>query len=58
MPSTVAPSRCNTRAICSPMPREAPVTMATLPVSGLAGSATGAASVVPVAPSRATWPET
>ena len=58
MPSTVAPSRCSTRAICSPMPREAPVTIATLPVSGLAGSATGAASFVPVAPRRATWPET
>ena len=54
MPSTVAPSRWSTRAICSPMPREAPVTMATLPVSGFAGSATGSAPVVPVAPTRAT----
>ena len=27
MPRTVAPSRCSTRAICSPMPRLAPVTM-------------------------------
>ena len=58
MPRTVAPSRCSTRAICSPMPREAPVTIATLPVSGLVASVTSTASVVPVAPRRATCPET
>ncbi len=34
-PTTVAPSRCSTRAICSPMPRLAPVTSAILPASGL-----------------------
>ena len=50
MPSTVAPSRCSTRAICSPMPREAPVTIATLPSSGRAWSATLAAFLVPVRP--------
>ena len=58
MPRIVAPSRWSTRAICSPMPREAPVTSATLPVSGLSMLGTGSASVVPVAPIRTTWPET
>ena len=33
-PTTVAPSRCRTRAISSPMPRLAPVTSATLPARG------------------------
>ena len=42
MPRTVAPSRCSTRAICSPMPRLAPVTSATLPVSGWAQSTVSA----------------
>ena len=33
-PTTWAPSRASTRAIAAPMPREAPVTSATLPCSG------------------------
>ncbi len=44
-PTTSAPSRCSTRAICSPMPRLAPVTSATLPSSGRCQSATSGASV-------------
>ena len=42
-PTTVAPSRCSTRAICSPMPRLAPVTSATRPASGMVQSATSPA---------------
>ena len=59
-PSTVAPSRWSTRAICSPMPRLAPVTSATLPASGLERSATGPidAPLSAWTPMRTTWPET
>ena len=57
-PTTVAPSRCRTRAICSPMPRLAPVTSATLPASGRVQSVTSGACLVPWAPIRTTWPET
>ena len=39
-PTTVAPSRCSTRAISSPMPRLAPVTSATFPASGRVQSST------------------
>jgi hypothetical protein len=59
MPSTVAPSRCSTRAICSPIPRLAPVTIATLPASGLVQSSTSSATAVaPCAPMRITCPDT
>ena len=44
-PTTVAPSRCSTRAICSPMPRAAPVTSATLPVERLSSRRRFAAAV-------------
>ncbi len=57
-PRTVAPSRCSTRAICSPMPRLAPVTRATLPASGRVQSPTSGAFLVPWAPIRTTCPET
>ena len=57
-PTTVAPSRCRTRAICSPMPRLAPVTRATLPSSGRVQSATSPGLAAPCAPIRTTWPDT
>ena len=57
-PTTVAPSRCRTRAISSPMPRLAPVTSATLPASGRVQSVTSSVVTAPWAPMRMTWPET
>lgn len=57
-PTTLAPSRCSTRAISSPMPRLAPVTSATLPVKGRVGSVTSSAVAAPWAPMRTTWPDT
>ncbi len=57
-PTTVAPSRCSTRAISSPMPRLAPVTRATLPARGRVQSSTWSVAVEPWAPMRTTWPET
>ncbi len=54
MPSTVAPSRWSTRAICSPIPRLAPVTIAVLPASGRSQSLTATAFLLPVTPIRTT----
>lgn len=45
--TTRAPSRANTSAIVAPMPRAAPVTMATLPSSGRSQSPGGVESASP-----------
>ncbi|CPZ28519.1 Uncharacterised protein [Mycobacteroides abscessus subsp. abscessus] len=45
--TTAAPSRANTSAMVSPIPRAAPVTMATLPASGLSQSAGAVESSAP-----------
>ncbi|CKS97449.1 Uncharacterised protein [Mycobacterium tuberculosis] len=55
MATTWAPSRANTSAMVAPMPRAAPVTMATLPSSGFSQSAGGVESS---APTEKTWPST
>ena len=56
-PTTVAPSRCRTRAMEAPMPREAPVTSTTRPAQWARQSSVPA-SVGPPDPTRTTWPET
>jgi hypothetical protein len=44
---TLAPSRAKTSAMVAPIPRAAPVTMPTLPASGLSQSAGGLESAAP-----------
>ena len=56
-PTTCAPSRARTSAIASPIPREAPVTSATLPASGRSGIEL-LAHPDRQAPIRTTCPET
>ena len=55
-PTTLAPSRARVSAIAAPIPREAPVTSATLPSSGRSQSSFGAGAT-PLS-IRTTWPET
>ncbi len=55
-PTTSAPSRARVLAIAAPIPREAPVTSATLPASGFSQSIFGLGAT-PL-PTRITWPET
>ena len=55
MQTTCAPSRASTSAIAAPIPREAPVTAASLPASGADQSAGASAAA---APTRITWPDT
>ena len=56
--STLAPSRCSTRAIDAPIPRAAPVTSTTRPASGCCRSYGGIAPLPSVLSTRTTWPDT